>query len=410
MPSRSRTPLAAALLLCLAVAGPARAAGSLDDAVGALVQDVKNALKGKDPAVKIASIVPDPKSHVAVNSAAGTAVLQKLREQLVRAGVQVKLISDVTLSGTFREVEDGKGRQLVELEIKLFDRTTGKESELAHRFVGNEVSVAHLLGVSVEYPSGATPKERAAKLKREVDKFVPPERRNPPEKKGAPGPAPALDGNRVRAAPGSRFAIQVEVAPPNPAKDGKRVPDDYRPRKPVDGGGLALVDIQRNELYAVRLINDGDFDVAVSLTIDGLSVFVACDAAGTDPKTGNKVALRDPKTGKPLFNHVIVCKRDSALVRGWFVNLRQSDEFKVTEYAKSLAKELKSPAPTGMITACFHAAVPKDAKFPPGEPADKTHAFDASATGRGARFDETKEVVERKIGGLRAQVSLRYSK
>jgi hypothetical protein len=167
----------------------------------------------------------------------------------------------------------------------------------------------------------------------------------------------------------------------------------------ADGIVAALGAGEFEEVYAVRLVNDADFDAAVSLAIDGLSLFVVCDNSA-----------RDPKTGRPLYSHVIVPRKGSLLVRGWFVNLEQSDEFKVTRYAKSLAAELKSSAPTGQVTACFHAAVKKDEKLPPGEPAERTHAFDASATGRGARFERKYRVAERKIGGLRVQVSVRYTK
>ena len=86
--------------------------------------------------------------------------------------------------------------------------------------------------------------------------------------------------------------------------------------------------------------------------------------------------------------------------------MAQSDEFKVTEYAKSLAAQLKSIGNIGMVTACFHAAVLKDENFPPGEPVDNSF----SATGKGARISRKCEVVERKIGGLRAQVSVRYNR
>src|SRR5262249_24016323 len=150
----------------------------------------------------------------------------------------------------------------------------------------------------------------------------------------------------------------ILVAPPAPA--GKPAPGGaafavYKARTPKDDDGLAFVEIKKNERYAVRLVNEHDFDIAVSLTIHGLSMFAACDKESIDPGTDKKMPLRDKESGKPLFNHVIVPRGKALLIRGWFINLKESDEFKVTDYAKSLVAELKAPATPGVITAAYHA-------------------------------------------------------
>ena len=49
---------------------------------------------------------------------------------------------------------------------------------------------------------------------------------------------------------------------------------DFRPRAASkDEDGFAFLKINRDEIYAVKLINDSPHDAAVTLTIDGLSVF-----------------------------------------------------------------------------------------------------------------------------------------
>jgi hypothetical protein len=158
------------------------------------------------------------------------------------------------------------------------------------------------------------------------------------------------------------------------------------------------VPIKRDEVYAIRLINDADHDVAVALTIDGLNMFVFSEE-------------KDEKTGGAVSNHLLVRAKSTFLVRGWCINDKQSDEFKVTSYAKSAAAELNSSANVGTITACFHAAWDAKDEPPPGEPkSGDAHSQSADATGRGARFDQKYEVLERKIGALRGAVSVRYTR
>jgi hypothetical protein len=418
MPQRTAR---AALLVALMILGPLKGAvadeprtaldATLEAALGGLAGEVKDFVKDKGNAVTIVSFVPHKKSHVAIHSSAGPSLVHALARQLELREVKVERISRVTLSGTFREAEDAKGNQGIELEVSLVDRDEGKEKELSHRLVLNQVTVGHLLGIPFEHGEDSTARQRAENLKREVDKFVPPKQRHPPADKWGEKPRPALRDSLILAKEDSRFAIEVLVAPNDTRKGARHKPDDYRPLSPRNEAGLAFVGpIGQDQVYAVRLHNGADFDAAVSLTIDGLSLFVVCDREGKVPGTERVIPFRDPRTDKPLFNHLIVPKGKSVLVRGWFVSLSESDEFLVTEYAKSLAGRLKSTADVGTITACFHAAWDPKGEPPPGEKNADEHAQSADATGRGARFEQKYELVERKIGILRAAVSVRYSR
>lgn len=107
---------------------------------------------------------------------------------------------------------------------------------------------------------------------------------------------------------------------------------------------------------------------------------------------------------------MIVRAKTSPVIRGWYVNLKQSDEFKVTAYAKSAAAALASSANVGTIMACFHAAWDPKGEAPPGEPKGVAQSLAADATGRGARFEQKYELFERKIGALRTAISVRYSR
>src|SRR5262249_57367060 len=67
--------------------------------------------------------------------------------------------------------------------------------------------------------------------------------------------------------------------------------------------------------------------------------------------------------------HVIIPKRGSAVVKGWYRAKGQSDSFMVTGYPESAVAKLgvKSSARVGTITAVFKACWPKGAEPPPEE-------------------------------------------
>lgn len=340
-----------------------------------------------------------PKSNVAVHANPVPEIVRLLTAALAKLDVTVARVrANHTVTGTYREFDETSLKMVgVKLDFTLTDKGSDKQVEYSN-FVTNQKDVAKYVGVSYEVPSGADAKAIIASLREEANKFNP---------KSSEKPTPALDQFAVRPAAGSKFAVEVHAAPPRKDPKEAHAAADYVARKPTDEDGLAFVKIDRGHVYGVRLVNDADFDAAVSLTIDGLSMYVACDKE--DP--GTKAKLRDDQ-GRPLHNFVIVRKNSKAFVRGWFINMRDTDEFLVTEYAKSFAAQFpQSAGRVGVITACFHAAVPKGQAFPAGEPNDPTPLTQsADGTGGGARVHSPYDLVERKIGLLRAAVSVRYSK
>jgi hypothetical protein len=69
---------------------------------------------------------------------------------------------------------------------------------------------------------------------------------------------------------------------------------------------------------------------------------------------------------------------------------------------------LRSTAPTGVITAQFAAAWPKDHPPPADEAQGRSRSADA--VGRGIQVQQQYIEVERHMGVTRATVSVRYSK
>jgi hypothetical protein len=156
--------------------------------------------------------------------------------------------------------------------------------------------------------------------------------------------------------------------------------------------GKAQVLLRRDEVFAVNLINDSPHDAAVQLSLDGLSLFAFAEKA----KARN-------------YSRVIVPRKSSYLVRGWFRTLQQSDKFKLTEYSKSAAFQLSPPTGVGTITVSFAAAWdPAREKGPEDERGSAPKALGGSAIGRGKSVKTPYAEVSRRCGRTRDVVTVRY--
>src|SRR5262249_16916482 len=136
----------------------------------------------------------------------------------------------------------------------------------------------------------------------------------------------------------------------------------------LDKDGLAFVNIKRGEVYAVKLTNRADHDVAATLAIDGLSMF----------------AFSENKD----YEVVIVPKGREGLIPGWPITNERSDAFQVSQSARSAVAELlPTSSSIGTISVSFKAAWPKDSEPPADEGNVKQGGRDADATARGKPVD-----------------------
>ncbi len=243
-----------------------------------------------------------------------------------------------------------------------------------------------MLGLNTEPPVAGTEKEQQEALKDSIDH-----------------PKVALDGTKIKIKKDSPFALSILTAPEKDPKAGKREFADYKVQTPTeekDNKGFAFVPIQREEVYAVQLFNDADFDAAVELRIDDLSMY-----------TFSAKEFRDDKD-QPRYRYVIVPAKKSVLIRGWHVSNDASDEFLVTSYAKSAAGQFPNNATVGTLTASFHASWDRKTGKPPADEPKKPiqSASPADATGRGTRFDQKFIEVDNDVGAFRGAISVRYTK
>jgi hypothetical protein len=361
------------LLFLFAFVVPARADGSLATEIHALAGDIKKLLDSRgENSITVGTFKSAPR----MPSSTGPAFARLLRAELRKLGIDVRQRgTKLTVEGRYRLVEDKvSSLAAVELVVNFVDED-GQEVaglKLKPRGIFGDATVAGLLGLTVQLPPDGNDRDRDRKIREAYEK-----------------PHTEVDEGKtvIRSSAGSPYAIEVLVK-----KAGRFVP-----RAASEEDGLAFVRINRDEVYAVRVINDADHEVAVTLTIDGLNAF-------TFSKVQNK-------EGTPLYSCFLVGKRSTTLTTGWHIDNEQSDEFLVTSYARSAAAEVGSSTNLGTITATFAAAWPEDSIPPAGEPAAPSYrAKSADATGRGVRHEKKWVEVQRVFGVTRDSVSVRYSK
>jgi hypothetical protein len=149
-----------------------------------------------------------------------------------------------------------------------------------------------------------------------------------------------INGTQIRPKNGKEVApYAVEILAARFSGDQKPDPKAYRPRKPEPRDGRPFLKVEPGEVLALRIINDADHDVAVTITIDGLSLF----------------AFRANKNDKS--QHIIIPSHSAGDILGWFRDENVSNVFQVADLPEHPdAKLLKTPALIGAFTLTFAAA------------------------------------------------------
>jgi hypothetical protein len=311
--------------------------------------------------------VGDFRGPAVLAATAGPVISKALTDELEKAHVNVRRRAELEVRGDYVDVQDKETQFLaVQIKAEIVDRRGERVVVLEPRGILDVTTIVTLIGVTTTLPAGATDKERDRTLTDSVDNRK-----------------VSLASTRIAAGADSPYAVEVLV------KSG----NDYHPRAAsVDRDGFAFLKIRRDEIYAIRLINDSPFEAAVTLTIDGLSTLAF--SANTN------------------YTHWFVKGKQTLTVLGWHRTNKLSDSFQVTDYAKSPAAEkLSSPATVGTITATFAAAWPQGTPPPQDEPPKiKSGERAIDATGKGPAVETNFREVVRDIGRLRASVSLRYTK
>jgi hypothetical protein len=139
------------------------------------------------------------------------------------------------------------------------------------------------------------------------------------------------------------------------------------------------VNLDRGEEYVVRLYNRAPFEAAITLTIDGLSMF----AFSEEGNFGSQVLIPPGRFVE---------------IPGWYVNKTKTDAFEIGGYAESAAASKLLPSTSvGVITATFHESIEGSGKDP-------------KATKRGRQIDLTYKEEKRLVKPAITVVSVRYDR
>lgn len=228
-------------------------------------------------------------------------------------------------------------------------------------------------------PAGVTPPAGAAPPAAGTPAGAPPAGSPPPGSPPAVAGGPGLPAipSLVKAAPQSPFAMEVLIG-----------------GKPIAGAvqdGAAFVGIPKDAIYEIRLYNNSDQDVGVTLTIDGINTLVFSRTPGFK------------EVGK-----WVIGRRSTGLIRGWHIEGPVSKSFKVMDYGESAAAQFAATKDIGTITAVFCGAF--NGPLPLEEATALAGAKGQLATGFGPDVEQKHVPVQRTYGLDRAAISIRYAK
>jgi hypothetical protein len=302
---------------------------------------------------------------------AGPGITKSIGDEFTANGIKVVAESPWSVAGNYRVLRgDNKVLQGARLQFELrHGKELVKEEHCDVDFLDDEFRadtdgskvLAPFLGLTGELSPDANLKARLKQCQAMLDE-----------------PKAFVAGSRIAPAAESPYALEVVVD------------DAARPAELKQG--RAYVELKKGERYAIRVHNQSEHPTAVTLTIDGLSLF----------------AFSAKK-----YRHVVVPAKRSGMIYGWFRTPELADSFEVTEYSKSAAAQLLPGTPKlGCITATFAACWPKDA--PPLKEERYANLAvtrgDKLATGRGPVVKTGFEEVELQVGAVRASISVRYTR
>ncbi len=350
--------LTATLVLFVSIQGDARASTEIQKELVDVAKNIASVLEQKNENRIAVGQFSGPSR---MPSSSGPSIAKALSEELTKLGIMVNKRASLEIKGDYLAVVSEKNRgPAALLKGRVLDASGNVVYEFEKGF-SNDITVASMFGITVDLPPDDSPRDRRQKIRESIDQ-----------------PKASIAQSRIATSTSSPYAVEVLV------KSGS----DWLPRGATDDEGLAYVPIKPDETYAVLFHNDSPYDAAVTLTIDGLSMF----------SFSQNASYRQ-------LGYVIIGAKSTGTIYGWHRTNEVSDSFLVTEYAKSAAAELKQTSDLGTITCSVSAAWPVDGLAPP----DETRRGD-NATGRGPEIAAKYKEIQRVIGRTRAAISCRYTK
>lgn len=314
-------------------------------------------------------------------SSAGAGIAKQLSDALTGRGIGISKRAKFAIQGSYNRVINGDGRVEIIIRGEFENNQTGQSFGEFEKVVsaGGEANVenlASLFGISANVTTSAPAKQREQILVKSMLQ-----------------PSVHVDASRcrLRTSPQSLYAVEILTwnGNPSPGADPATLP--FKARAISIDDGNAFVSIDRGDVYAIRLINDSPLDAAVSISIDGLSLFSFADQD---------------------HDHVILGRESSGVVYGWYRTSTHSDSFRVGSYADSAVNELGALSDgVGMISVAFRQAWGVNDSIPEDEFAAKLLASRGeNATGRGASVVQNYQPWSGHVGAIRNVLSIRYER
>jgi hypothetical protein len=344
---------AAAVVFALGTKPVAAEDVSLTDGLSRLAKGVADVIRQENG--EMAVIVGDFVGAPRLKAAGGPGLALLLASALESQKVTVRDDAKYQLQGTFKTVdgrasdEDRFDSVALRIEATVLDAGDRELAKLNINVFGD--SPLQFVGATGNLPLVKDGDHSAA--------------REEAKRAAVAEPHAAVVGNEIRSSADSPFGIEVLV--------GKKA------RTPSVGSGRAHVNLDRGEEYVVRLYNRAPFEAAITLTIDGLSMF----AFSEEGNFGSQVLIPPGRFVE---------------IPGWYVNKTKTDAFEIGGYAESAAASKLLPSTSvGVITATFHESIEGSGKDP-------------KATKRGRQIDLTYKEEKRLVKPAITVVSVRYDR
>lgn len=344
----------------------------------------------------------------------GTIVKDTLRRKLREEGVDLARpgARAIHLTGEIvRADEEEDSKVKLAIECLMTDARGKKLGTFQEKVeVDKREEVARLLGVTVDLNEAARTTSLPATITPAVT-ATPPTTVTP-----EPTATPAATATVAVTTPGSQTevrdaALKAAIDNPRVSAAGGQVgatdtspyrveiliessAGQYTPAPISTDGGVAYVDIQPGQTYAINLINQAqDHDVGVELFVDGISTF----------------ELTEIRPYREL-NKWIVPRGRNFVISGWHKNNQQNFKFVVTDTPDSLLAQKfpdRGTVSIGTITAQFFPAWNQSEPIPLVEFQGKSRAGTAQGPAGNAG---AKEVVRLFGKTLLANVTIRYER
>ncbi len=353
-------------IVAIGLPAPAGAKETLRGELGVLAENIIRNVKGQS--LKLGQFTP-----VGLPDAnGGPGLMETLRAELEhkQKGI-LQAVARFEVKGEYEPVpcERDPEQWDIKISVRIFDTERGEELKglAANVKIHDTGVIGQIIGATVALPPIGTKRDRNLALQHSLKE-----------------PNYFIDRSIFKSRLKSSFAIEVLV--------------NGAPRAAKSVRGLAFVEIERDEIFELRIHGRAEFEAEVAVTIDGIDAFTYSDD-------------RDSSTGRPKYSHYSILAGNRIVIKGWH-KTNDSDKrvnelpFSTTQYLNG-ATLSRATSKVGVITVTFARAWPSEVE-------ESENEFEEREKQKKTRFraHEHKRLVEatRESQSVREIVSVRFAR